>query len=158
MTAPRSAPRPCPLCGNPTATGALVEAHVGPTKQHPKADVVLWLCPPCATEVTEPRQPPAPRERPAAVSSHRTPAPLQRAPTTGPVGGREPGTPTQGRTRPPPPTQREEVNRMRHPSVEELQRQVEEDGGCEATDGCFVEPDGTCDHGQPSWLLALGLI
>jgi hypothetical protein len=50
------------------------------------------------------------------------------------------------------------VNRMRRPSLEELQRQVEEDGGCEATDGCFVEPDGTCDHGQPSWLLALGLI
>ena len=52
----------------------------------------------------------------------------------------------------------EEVNRMRRPSLEERQRQVEEDGGCEATDGCFVEPDGTCDHGQPSWLLALGLI
>jgi hypothetical protein len=47
---------------------------------------------------------------------------------------------------------------MRRPSLEELQRQVEEDGGCEATDGCFVEPDGTCDHDQPSWLLALGLI
>jgi hypothetical protein len=47
---------------------------------------------------------------------------------------------------------------MRRPSLEELQRQVEEDGGCEATDDCFVEPDGTCDHGQPSWLLALGLI
>jgi hypothetical protein len=44
------------------------------------------------------------------------------------------------------------------PSLEELQRQVEEDGGCKATDGCFVEPDGTCHHGQPSWLVALGLI
>jgi hypothetical protein len=51
-----------------------------------------------------------------------------------------------------------EVNPMRRPSLEELQRQIEEDGGCEATDGCFVEPDGTCEHGQPSWLLALGLI
>jgi hypothetical protein len=47
---------------------------------------------------------------------------------------------------------------MRHPSPEELQRQLEEDGGCEAIDGCFVEPDGTCQHGQPSWLLALELI
>jgi hypothetical protein len=47
---------------------------------------------------------------------------------------------------------------MRRPSLEELQRQLEEDGGCEAIDGCFVEPDGTCEHGQPSWLLALGLI
>ena len=47
---------------------------------------------------------------------------------------------------------------MRHPSLEELQRQVEEDGGCEAINGCFVEPDGSCEHQQPSWLLALGLI
>jgi hypothetical protein len=32
------------------------------------------------------------------------------------------------------------------------------DGACEATDGCFVEPDGTCPHGHPSWLIVLGLI
>jgi len=31
-------------------------------------------------------------------------------------------------------------------------------GLCEATDGCSVEPDGTCQHGHPSWLLRLGLI
>ena len=54
MTPVRSAPRSCPLCGNPTATKALVEAHVGPTRQHPKADVVLWLCPSCALELTDP--------------------------------------------------------------------------------------------------------
>jgi hypothetical protein len=53
---------------------------------------------------------------------------------------------------------RKEVNPMRRPSLKELQRQLEEDGGCEAIDGCLVEPDGTCEHGQPSWLLALGLI
>jgi hypothetical protein len=47
---------------------------------------------------------------------------------------------------------------MRRPSLEELQRQLEEDGGCEAIDGCFVEPDGTSERDQPSWLLALGLI
>ena len=60
MTPARSAPRPCPLCGNPTPTAALVEAHVGPTKQHPKADIVLWLYPPCAFEATDPdgHQPP----------------------------------------------------------------------------------------------------
>ena len=23
-------------------------------------------------------------------------------------------------------------------------------GGWEASDGCWVEPDGTCDHGKPS--------
>jgi hypothetical protein len=47
---------------------------------------------------------------------------------------------------------------MSRPSLEELLRQVQEDGGCEATDGCWVEPDGACQHGEPSWLLALGLI
>ena len=47
---------------------------------------------------------------------------------------------------------------MRRPSLQELQRQVEEDGDCQATDGCFVKPDDTCEHGQPFWLLALGLI
>jgi hypothetical protein len=57
VTAARSAPRPCPLCGNSTPTKALVEAHVGPTRQHPKADVVFWLCRPCALDVTDPSQP-----------------------------------------------------------------------------------------------------
>jgi len=47
---------------------------------------------------------------------------------------------------------------MRRPSLEEVQRQVEEDSGCETTDGYFVEPDGYCEQGQPSWLLAVGLI
>lgn len=32
------------------------------------------------------------------------------------------------------------------------------DSVCDATDGCSVEPDGMCEHGHPSWLLALGLI
>ncbi len=32
------------------------------------------------------------------------------------------------------------------------------DCGCKALDGCWVEPDGTCEHGSPSWLLALNLI
>jgi hypothetical protein len=73
------------------------------------------------------------------------------------VGGREPGTRTEDGRAPTANAQPtwKEVNRMWRPSLEELQRQME-DGGCEATDGCFVEPDGTCD--QPSWLLALGLI
>jgi hypothetical protein len=53
VSAARSAPRPCPLCGNPTPTTALIEAHVGPARQHPKADVVVWLCPPCAAEATD---------------------------------------------------------------------------------------------------------
>lgn len=31
-------------------------------------------------------------------------------------------------------------------------------GIAKATDGCKVEPDGTCYHGKQSWLLELGLI
>ena len=32
------------------------------------------------------------------------------------------------------------------------------DGVSRATDGCTVEPDGTCSHGHESWLLRLGYI
>jgi len=32
------------------------------------------------------------------------------------------------------------------------------DGGCEALDGCWTEPDGECEHGSPSWLMAMNLI
>ena len=94
----------------------------------------------------------------AAMPSRLPPLPWRAHPGARWVGANPDPTP---RTDAPPTANhhpREEVNRMRRPSLEELQRQVEEDGGCEATDGCFVEPDGTCDHGQPSWLLALGLI
>lgn len=43
------------------------------------------------------------------------------------------------------------------PDLETLE-EWESDGGCEATDGCWVETDGTCEHGKRSWLLVLGLI
>lgn len=43
------------------------------------------------------------------------------------------------------------------PSLEELEDYVY-DGIAEATDGCRVEPDGTCEHNHPSWLLRLGFI
>ncbi len=43
------------------------------------------------------------------------------------------------------------------PSIEELE-EWDTEGGCEATDGCWVEPDGHCEHGHPSWLLKLGMI
>jgi len=46
---------------------------------------------------------------------------------------------------------------IEEPSIEELEEMVF-DSICEATDGCTVEPDGTCPHGHPSWLLYLGLI
>jgi len=45
----------------------------------------------------------------------------------------------------------------RRPSMAQLERWMDE-GGCEATDGCWVEPDGTCPHGYKSWLLVLGMI
>jgi hypothetical protein len=32
------------------------------------------------------------------------------------------------------------------------------DSVVEATDGCEVEPDGTCEHGHPSWLIRFGII
>ena len=43
------------------------------------------------------------------------------------------------------------------PNIEQL-IQWESEGGCEATDGCWVEPDGVCPDGYPSWLLYLGMI
>lgn len=43
------------------------------------------------------------------------------------------------------------------PDLETIEEWMWEDGGCEATDGCWLEPDGICPHGHPSWLLKLGL-
>lgn len=43
------------------------------------------------------------------------------------------------------------------PTIEQLMA-WNADGGCEATDGCWVEPDGVCPHGCESWLMALGMI
>lgn len=43
------------------------------------------------------------------------------------------------------------------PSLEDIET-WSDDGGCEATDSCWVEPDGICEHGHPSWLLRLGLV
>jgi hypothetical protein len=53
-----------------------------------------------------------------------------------------------------------DLDRKAEPRMPDLATLMEweAEGGCEATDGCWVEPDGVCPHGQPSWLLALGLI
>ncbi len=51
----------------------------------------------------------------------------------------------------------EEDEETRPPSIEQL-IEWEAEGGCEATDGCWVEPDGVCPPGCPSWLLVLGLV
>jgi len=45
----------------------------------------------------------------------------------------------------------------RIPTQDELE-EWSSDGGCEALDGCWTEPDGYCEHNMPSWLLALGYI
>lgn len=43
------------------------------------------------------------------------------------------------------------------PTIEQLM-QWEAEGGCEAVGcGCWIESDGTCEHGNPSWLLHLGM-
>ncbi len=44
------------------------------------------------------------------------------------------------------------------PDEETLLEWLDEGGGCQALDGCWVEPDGHCPHGLPSWLHALGMI
>jgi len=44
------------------------------------------------------------------------------------------------------------------PSVETLRDWAIMDGDCEATDGCRVEPDGTCPHGRKSWLLVTKMV
>lgn len=44
------------------------------------------------------------------------------------------------------------------PDVETLWDWVDEYGKCTATDGCWCEPDGCCEHGHKSWLVELGLI
>jgi hypothetical protein len=43
------------------------------------------------------------------------------------------------------------------PTMQELE-EWDRDGGCFTPCGCWVEPDGTCEHGQESWLLKLGWI
>jgi len=43
------------------------------------------------------------------------------------------------------------------PSIKTMERWV---SNCvaQATDGCRVEPDGTCEHGHDSWIMVLGFI
>lgn len=48
--------------------------------------------------------------------------------------------------------------RIKQPSVATLERWESQKGQVRATDGCWVEPDGTCPHGAKSWMIELGLI
>ena len=53
----------------------------------------------------------------------------------------------------------EPSTRPEPPDIQTLAR-WEAEGGCEAAcpHACWVEPDGYCPHGHPSWLIVLGLI
>jgi hypothetical protein len=46
----------------------------------------------------------------------------------------------------------------KQPSVKTMEKWVYDDEHCKATDGCQVEPDGSCPHGHVSWLIYLGFI
>ena len=42
--------------------------------------------------------------------------------------------------------------------IEQAMEDTDRTGGCEALDGCRVEPDGECPHGSPSILIARGIL
>ena len=54
-------------------------------------------------------------------------------------------------------TQEASGERGERPDLDTLIDWLLEENGCEAIDGCWVEPDGICPHGYPSWFLELGL-
>lgn len=43
------------------------------------------------------------------------------------------------------------------PSIARLER-YSDDCICPTPCGCRVEPDGTCEHGIPSWMMVVGVI
>lgn len=44
------------------------------------------------------------------------------------------------------------------PEEWEVMEWVDDGDGCMATDGCWTEADGYCEHGHPSWMLFWGWI
>lgn len=50
------------------------------------------------------------------------------------------------------------IEETEEPTIEQMMEWESTRGGCEATDGCWVEPDGYCEHGCESWMLRLGYI
>ena len=53
--------------------------------------------------------------------------------------------------------QQEKEAAKKEPSPETLDRWMA-DGYCYCPDGCKVEPDGKCPHGQDSWAVIMGVI
>ena len=65
------------------------------------------------------------------------------------------------RSRPPrrlPAQQRWPAPSTPKPDMEQLAAWYGDQGGSEATDGCWVEIDGVCPHGHPSWFIQYGMI
>lgn len=54
-------------------------------------------------------------------------------------------------------SKRPEIDFSEEPDIDTLWGWMDE-GGCETPDGCWVEPDGKCEHGYPSWMRLMGLI
>jgi hypothetical protein len=55
-------------------------------------------------------------------------------------------------------TKEEQARKItKEPSIKTLYK-WSDDGVAKATDGCRVEPDGTCPHGCRSWMLVMGVI
>ena len=50
-----------------------------------------------------------------------------------------------------------DMKTTKQPSIKTMEKWVM-DGFAKATDGCKVEPDGTCPHGCKSWLIELGYV
>lgn len=50
------------------------------------------------------------------------------------------------------------VPTMEEPSLDDLAGEVYGSADAEATDGCFTDPDGFCEHGHAAWQRYLGLI
>jgi hypothetical protein len=48
--------------------------------------------------------------------------------------------------------------KLKPPSKKKIEKWLLDEELVEATDGCKVEPDGTCPHGKTSWLIILGYI
>ena len=48
------------------------------------------------------------------------------------------------------------TRKMKTPSTQTMMKWID-DGRSKAIDGCWVEPDGHCPHGCPSWLIVLGI-
>ena len=44
------------------------------------------------------------------------------------------------------------------PDMETLEEWLNNSGCSTVADCCWVEPDGECSHGYPSWFIALGLV